>query len=78
MSNKDDSEERERYFQELAEQAEEQEREAYRQFIYQAYENFDMYWQEELSKSKREKNETDDEYTRRLAEMAYLKGLEDR
>lgn len=78
MSNRDDSEERERYFQELAEEAAEKEREAYRYFYHQACENFDLYWQEELSTYKREEKETDEEYARRLAELAYFKGLEER
>jgi hypothetical protein len=41
-----------------------------------ACENFDYFWQTELSKVRPEKNEDTEEFAKRIAELAYLKALE--
>lgn len=51
--------------------------EAYRQFLFETSENFDYYWHTELSKERPIGNEDYEEFARRIAEMAYIQGVED-
>lgn len=69
--------EREEYFNQLAEEAEEFEKMQYSDFLCNVMENFDIFWQTELSSKRPDGNEDTEEFVRRIAEMAYLKGVED-